>query len=166
MSAYIVDKRHIVYLVAAALSSRISNPRLHSSFTYHCNGKRHGLSLGDFDAAADFANMLWRENIKSVAHRYPNESSATLPGPVDEDFNVRPNDFRREKFSTFEPAQVFKAIDCYEYQSCEHEGWEQSEAFAFCDALRQRTCCAVFGYEDAQWGAPDATSPVHANRQP
>jgi hypothetical protein len=28
----------------------------------------------------------------------------------------------------FDPVQVLKSCDCYEYQSCEHDGWEDSEA--------------------------------------
>jgi hypothetical protein len=49
------------------------------------------------------------------------------------------------------PAAVFKALDCYEYQSCEHAEWEDSEAKSFCDALRKRAGTKVPGYEEAPW---------------
>jgi hypothetical protein len=113
----------------------------------------HCLYNTDFEKAADVANMLWRENIASVSARYPNESSATLPGPVGENFTITPNDI-----STWDcvasPVQVLKSCDCYEYQSCEHPGWKQSEAKQFIDALRREAWHALPGYDDAEWGSP------------
>lgn len=46
---------------------------------------------------------------------------------------------------------VLKAIACYEYQSCEHPGWEASEARAFCDALRRHVIASLPGYDEAPW---------------
>lgn len=97
--------------------------------------------------------MLWRENIASVSARYPNESSATLPGPCNEDFVIRPSNCRND-FGLINPVQVLKSCDCYNYQSCEHEGWMASEAHAFIQALREAAIDALPGYEQAVWGAP------------
>ena len=49
-----------------------------------------------------------------------------------------------------------KAIDCYEYQSCEHAGWPRSEARALCAALRHRLIGELPGYDAAPWGIEDA----------
>lgn len=155
MSAYICDKKHIAYLVIAALSVRLRMANHNSDFSYYHNGQRHTLPAGDYDRACEVANMLWLENIKSVSHRYPGDkTSANLPGPVNESFTVQPHDIRFVR-PEIDPAQVFKAIDCYSYQSCEHDGWEASESYAFCQCLRKAACRSVIGYEQANWGGPE-----------
>ena len=150
MSAYICDKRHIVYLVTAAMS-RVINPH-GGVFRWRFQGKSRELP-GEFNLAAEVANMLWRENIKSVSHRYPGESSATLPGPNDRDYNITAHDF--PVFAEINPLQVLASLNCYEYQSCEHDEWPLSEAFQFCESLRHNAIRALPGYDNAKWGAPD-----------
>jgi hypothetical protein len=153
MSAYIVDRNHILYLVQAALSRRLSRHG-GSAFRWFCGENKSGeLLAGDYDRAADVANLLWRENIASVSGRYPNESSATLPGPINENFVIEPSDFAR--CVEIDPIQVLKSCDCFEYQSCEHDGWRDSEAKAFIDSLRNHAWHALPGYENAAWGAPE-----------
>lgn len=153
MSAYICNRNHIVYLVQSAVA--ISG---HEGFRWYYNGNWKELKWGEDDASADAANMLWRENIKSVSARYPGQSSAALPGPSGEDFVIQRSDFARDYPFHPDLAQVFKACDCYSYQSCEHDTWEQSEAFAFIQSLRSEAWCALPGYEDAAWGAPERES--------
>ncbi len=149
MSAYICDKEHIVYLVAAAMSTRI-NPH-GGPFRWRYNDESHKLP-GDFDRAAEVANMLWCENIKSVSHRYPNESSASLPGPIGKVYVTAPEDF--PVFARIDPIEVLSAVACYEYQSCEHPEWRDSEAFAFCESLKESAFRVLPGYERAEWGEP------------
>jgi hypothetical protein len=78
--------------------------------------------------------MLLAENRRSVNHRYDEEEIEEpytfdlLPGRVD-------------------PVVVLKAIQCYEYQTCEHPEWESSEAKEFCDALRGRMIHNLPGYD-------------------
>jgi hypothetical protein len=55
----------------------------------------------------------------------------------------------------FPIGQVAKALAHYEYQSCEHPGWPESAAQAFCHALRAELLRMVDGYEAAAWGAPE-----------
>ncbi len=151
MSAYICDRNHIVYLVSAALSRTFRQGG--GDFYWYHNGESHRLSGGDYAYAAEVANMLWRENIKSVSHRYPGESSATLPGPVGEDFVIEADAF--PAFSHFDPLQVLQSIACFSYQTCEHDEWEDSEAFAFCEALKSAAIHALPGYDKTVWGAPE-----------
>lgn len=152
MSAYIVSKKHIVFIVAAAMSPRIL--RHSSAFRWYWdlpNENQCGeLRPGDAERAAEVANMLWMENVKSVAARYPNESSATLPGPVGEDFVITPSDI---KFCLPDVGvvPVLKAIHGLEYQSCEHDGWRKSEAYSFLKSLEGALIRTLPGYEDAEW---------------
>jgi len=150
MSAYIVDKNHITYLLAAAMARRIGNGAFH---WYH-DGKWLELTPGDYDRAAEVGNMLWRENVKSVSHRYPNESSGTLPGTKEPSYVVTPHDVNR-LFESFDPVQVIKACHCYAYQTCEHDEWEASEAHAFIKALESAAVHVLPGYDKAEWGAPE-----------
>lgn len=151
MSAYIVDLDHILYLIGAAMHPKLNQHG--SSFSYFWDGQRRAMPLGDFDRAAEVANILWQECARSVGHRYPTGSSKDLPGPNGGIREIIARDIRN--LDTLNPAQVFKAIDCYSYQSCEHDQWKNSEAFAFCEALREEACRAVDGYDTAEWGAPE-----------
>lgn len=152
MSAYIVDKNHITYLIAAALSPRILNNS--SCFRWYHSHVWHELPKGDYDRAAEVGNLLWCENIKSVSHRYQNESSDTLPGTKESSYVVTPRDINR-LFESFDPVQVIKACHCLSYQSCEHEEWEASEAHAFVEALESAAVRVLPGYDQAEWGAPE-----------
>jgi hypothetical protein len=151
MSAYICDKEHIVYLVAAAMSKELNPHGGHESW-YH-NSLRHELPRGDFDRASEVANMLWLENIKSVSYRYPNESGSTLPGPIGENFVITPADIPA-CLAEIKPVQVLKSCDCYAYQTCEHPEWKQSESHAFIQSLRSSAWHSLPGYDSAEWGAP------------
>jgi hypothetical protein len=157
MSAFIVDKNHILYMVQAAM--RLGHG--HSQLRWFWSGPdgflpdmQDSLAVSDYTKAADVANMLWRENIASVSCRYPNESSNTLPGPKKQDFVITPDDFHMGLWSEYTPVRVLKACDCFEYQSCEHDGWKWSEALAFINALRNRAIECLPGYDEADWGAP------------
>jgi hypothetical protein len=153
MSAYICDKKHITFLVLAAMSSTIN--RHGGQFRWYHNEEAKALPAGDYDRAAEVANILWRENIRSVSYRYPNDkTSATLPGPNGGSFVVGPADFFAYMVR-FDPVQVLKSIDCLDYQSCEHPEWGASEAKAFLDRLTKACIQVLPGYDAAAWGAPE-----------
>lgn len=67
--------------------------------------------------------LLWDENVRSVDHLYRESNPCeryvlhTTEGDLD-------------------PLAVLKAIDCYVHQSCEHPGWEDSDAHAWVTRLR------------------------------
>lgn len=150
MSAYLVDREHILYLLTAATSRVIESQ---GKLSWFHAGQWHDVRCGESERAAEVANLLWRENMASVSARYPNESSATLPGPGHENFVIVPADFPAS-FKAIDAVQVIKSCDCYEYQSCEHGDWKTSEAHAFIAALRSAAWHALPGYDDAEWGAP------------
>lgn len=169
MSAFIVSKEHIDALVQAALANK--SPQYPgdccgSGMSYYWPEVEYGptgreLVHGGFDNYEDWqaamqaayhdcrqdspsrlGQMLWGENHRSVNARYqeddiePLYEYAPLPGVVN-------------------PVVVLKAIDCYEYQTCEHEDWEASEAHKFCETLRGKMIGWLPGYDDAPWGIDD-----------
>ena len=156
MSVYVVDRNHIRYLVEAAQHIAI---RDHSpSFSWYHNGERQELTS---ENASEIGQQLWNENIASVQYRYPDDTDDTMPGPVGETFvyyhQTCPEHGRRMAgpYFKFDVAQILKAADCYEYQSCEHPGWESSSARNFIRALVKRAYSHMEGYDDARWGAPE-----------
>jgi hypothetical protein len=153
VSAYVVSKAHVDALVTAGLAM----PGRHAPLAWvwpeitpeevryaeqRCalgvyQQRRHVLTMR---TAGRVGAMLWAENQRSVNHHY------------DEDDWERPFEFRRLPGNLLDariPVVVLKAVDCYEYQSCEHPAWERSEAKAFCDALRAVAIARLPGYDDA-----------------
>ena len=152
MSAYIVDRHHIVYLVRAALSSKITRDR---EFTWYYDGSRCTLRKGEMEDFERVANMLWQENVRSVMHRYPDcyGDPSNLPGPKGEGFRITRED--NSVWLQFDPIQVYKSCDCYKYQSCEHPAWKASEASCFIEHLRAAAIHSMPAWEEAKWGAPE-----------
>lgn len=149
MSAYIVDRDHIAYLVAVAASYN----RGHGGpFSWWCEAIE---SRRQFEGrGGDVGQILWDECIKSVSARYPNDETATLPGPRDDPYTFTGSDVPTQH-GPINPVDVFGAIRCYTYQSCAHDDWEKSEAHGFCEALKDATIRRLPGSDSAAWGAPD-----------
>ena len=149
MSAFIVDKEHIDLLVTAGLEFRSYGPL---SWWHEATGKRYELTP---QRAHEVGQMLWAENLASLVGRYPNDGSGERPGPIDfEDDMVLTYRYQRIP-GVPDIATVAKAVHCYEYQSCEHDGWKTSQARAFCQALEHACVTRMPGYEAAPWGFTD-----------
>ena len=156
MSAYVCDRGHIDYLIQAALSRRLHPSHSCQTWIWDRNRtagtyKRGELRASDHAEADRVGQMLWDENVASVRFRYGDDDQP-LPGPIDCDYQY--GRFRHSPYVSIDPVQVLKACDCLEYQSCEHDGWDASEAKAFIRSLRSAAWHALPGYEEATWGAP------------
>jgi hypothetical protein len=133
MSAYIVDRSDIKYLIDSAdILSR-------TGFAWY--GADGWETMTD---KAKTAQMLWDENIKSVCARYSCKPQ-DAPGPGG-DYKYGRHDIRTKPVN---PLAVLKAISHYEYQSCEHVGWKESSAKRFCESLRRVAIQSIPGYENA-----------------
>lgn len=160
MSAYIVDKNHILYLLAA-----MSSMGHETGFSYFYISRRERVTVNIHDSAelAEIGNLLWRENMVSIAHRYSDRSSATWPGPIGGDFQILPEDIGCNCWDNINPAQVIKSCDCLEHQSCEHDSWVTSETHDVIQALRQMAWHSLPGYDAAIWGAPEPRKTASLN---
>ena len=149
MSAWIVSKAHIDALVSAAMTS--GNPM---SWYYDNPSRRGEITYTDTVKASEVGMMLWGENLASINARYPDtiDDPTACPGPCDFDGSASVPAYQFTRTQQMTPVQIIKAIHCYEYQSCEHEGWKTSEAHAFCEALTDKMTNALPGYDDAPWG--------------
>jgi hypothetical protein len=105
MSAWIVTKKHIDYLVTAGIAAEVVQP----------------------SKADETGRMLWRECLQSVAYRYPYHVDGTRPGPVGfKDSDVDRYQWRETPVLT--GGALAKTVGCYDYQSCEHPEYRDSEA--------------------------------------
>ena len=156
MSAFEQPLSHIDLLVSAALATTRTAGRY--SFTWFdvplsqasSDTYQEGAPWGSLDwyeehrreltldTAGRVGAMLAAENRRSVNHRYA------------EDDIEQPYEFHEVQGAlSLGIGAILKAIDGYEYQSCEHPEWHTSEALQFCNALRRRLCSMVEGYDEA-----------------
>jgi hypothetical protein len=96
-----------------------------------------------FTVGSDFdpdkiGQMLWDENHKSVNYRYGEKSKAPK--------------YKFSKIADVDPVVAIKQVHCLDYQSCEHDGWEKSQAFKFGHRLISILASSLPGYEAAPWG--------------
>jgi len=142
MSAYIVSREHIQYLIS-------SMEMMEGRIVFCHNGK-----IKEYETPEEktqLGQMLWDTNIVSVKTRYWDETIQELPsGESDKRYKFK----YRFVYFIPNPVQVIKSAQCYEYQCCEYIGWEDSEAKAFTDALIHVAISKLPGYREAEWGCP------------
>ena len=129
MSAYIVSDKHI-----SAMLTLVSGPEYHGEpKTYYWDCEI--ISFADNIMA--IGQKLLDENYKSVNARYNrNETPHT--------FSFEPVEMK--------PIEIVRLCHCYNYQTCEHDGWDGSEAEEISRQIEHYAIKNVPGYEDAPWG--------------
>lgn len=111
MSAWIVSKLHIDYMVTAIIKAELTDK-----------------------TPDDLGRMLWAENLASVAYRYPGDGDGERPGPMDfKDSDVKTYTWAETPLLTGKALKT--TLGCYDYQSCEHNGWPASESCAIVTKL-------------------------------
>lgn len=123
MSAYLVSDRHINALVTYAADHEVWFQRA------YCRGREQAL-----------AALLYAANVESVNYRY-NETDETLG------FN-----YRRVDITRLAAVDILKLCNGLEYQSCEHPGYDDSQARELLIAIKETAIRELPGYDDAPWG--------------
>jgi len=59
--------------------------------------------------------------------------------------------------------EVLKACDCYDYQACETDDYDQTEAHELIAKIRSEAIRRLAGYSDAKWGS--RPNPARSGRQ-
>lgn len=135
MSAWMVSHGHITLLVEACFRYEIVKPH-----------------DGTPDAVGQ---MLWRENRRSVNARYE-ETHRTPTYRHDSDRILHALRWPTNTLGSLGTARelvrvphlVYKQLACYEYQSCEHAGWKQSDAYRLIQDLRLAVLASMGMTED------------------
>ena len=147
MSAFLVSKAHIDALVSLTLQAKQHGAPFSFWWSPGLGDNEVGTVYDvDYENVDAIGKMLWLENVASLDARYGGRAvddaeRAEVAGYA---YTTPP-----KKLSLVEG---LKAIDCYEYQACEHDGWEKSKAKAFCAALRKALIYKLPGYDAAAWG--------------
>jgi len=142
MSAYICSPAQFAALAAFALSDPAN-----SSAIYEFR------ESNDIDSAKRIASELARQNIRSVAYRYPDSND--LPGPNMGSNKVVIQEAERlaEKYLFFprslKPLDYYRMCQGYEYQSSENPEWSSSLAYRQIDWLKDKAVRMLPGYENA-----------------
>jgi hypothetical protein len=123
MSAFLVDPAHIDRIVEFAAAHEIL-PRVTS--------------------ASDLGKLLCAANVDSMIARYGEDFDKN-------DDTNRSYTYTERAGSLLTAVAFLKALDCLEYQSCEIDYWEKSEAYDVITELRKRAVKFLPGYEAADW---------------
>lgn len=141
MSAFVVSKDHIDAIVTVALFG-VSECSAQSGQwfpPYFGNPSRPV----DIYSVNRLGEMLLLENEDSVRARYPSHNDSEAP--------VYIYPFHSLPVPLINAVAALKLIDCYEYQSCEHEEWDLSATKRFCHNLRSSLITSLPGYDAAPW---------------
>ena len=127
MSAWILSDIHINAILTA----------YKETWKYrHCSKEHKDLEPSEKDLTT-LGQMLVDENYKSINCRYEEKTEART--------------FKFKKTKLYSPIQIWVFIDCYEYQTCEHEGWKTSDAKKFLDKIREEIIAFSEEADKAMW---------------
>lgn len=125
MSAFIVNDYHINALVTYGVQRKAE---------YWTGKERVYFSE---DTAWALASKLYRANVQSVNRRYKERTRST-------GFKYTP-----VNISQLSPADIVKACDCLDYQSCERLEWDRSQARKALQAIREEAIRVLAGNSPA-----------------
>lgn len=148
MSAFLVNRNHIVYLVRALLDS-------------YDNG-RYLRYDGIPEDPVKLCELLRNENVSSILSRYPDTMSDPDNAPGDTSLMTEPftlEEYCSTVFGNISHHQVSKSVLCYRYQSCEHDEWKESKASKICQMLIEDAARGMMKElerdgNETVWGAP------------
>lgn len=131
MSAFICTPKHINTIVSYAAQKDVA------LYLTNDSGQRYRVRA-ERDPEL-IAECLTKANYDSVNFRY----SESREVPVGEYFPVAT--------AFISPAAIIKLCDCLDYQSCEVDGWEDTDAAKIISTIRNTAVVNVPGYSDAAW---------------
>ncbi len=150
MSAFMVSKTHIDLMVRLAIwgpSGVEVRPDKAWYRPYFGNPSRKA----EPETANELGEIFVKENLSSIHYRYPDtiENPDATPGPIEQ--------YWLTEYEYDDPqidltiVEDFCLLDCYEYQSCEHPEWRDSEAFKLVDSIRGSLIHRLPGYDQVPW---------------
>lgn len=161
MSAFIVTKLHVDLLLRVAAEG----PRDGAGQWFRPSWAGNGMA----DELAFAGRVLWSENVRSVAARYPHDAAGELPGAEADSWRALGETFNGYLYERpavrLSVAEALKALDCLEYQSCECEDYRSTKAYEMLDALRGSLIHSLPGYDAAPWAWDGARAGIRATER-
>lgn len=143
MSAYMCSERQLTILAAYAVK------HTQHAIPYDMRNEVDGtyeLKPGGYDRTIRRVfSMLVSENLASLAYRYPDDTSgnATVDSYAVHSASIK---------ADLPVLHIIKLCHNYEYQACEHPGWQDSTARKLVKAIETHAVPCLPGYDDAPWG--------------
>ena len=147
MSAFVVDEGHVDYLISAARA--LHGPYLSLPF----DPWTHQDILGQ---------VLLAENVRSVLARYGDSVDAEESraySAIIEGYVFQPVSMS-QTVDVATIAQIIKACDCFEYQSCETSNWDKTDACLIVSRIRSAAIQRLPGMSDAEYAITRETFTV------
>lgn len=113
----------------------VSDDHIDFLVTYAIGG---GPSRVSGEQPQKLGQMLLEQNYRSVNWRY--NDNAAVPTYVFRPFT-----------GPMTPVGILKACQCYDYQSCETEDYEKTDAARLVDAIRSKAIRSLPGWENAAY---------------
>ena len=136
MSAYLVEEHHIAYLAQYYKASY--------------QGER------DSREVYAIADILAKANLDSIAYRYPSDHETP---DTDAMYTAGCYDLANSAlWNAFDPRQVIMSARCYEYQACEPDNYDQSDAAKIINQIIRDAASKLS--DGKNWGAP---KPMYTN---
>ena len=132
MSAFLLDDHHLNALV----------------FWADCYGLI-GKSQRDPATCAAAGKMLLRQNVDSLIARYGDDPCDFAEVLASYEYRVT------SLLPMLKPVYLLKLCDCYDYQACETEDYDESAAARFVNRLRKYAIMNLPGYDQALWDLKD-----------
>lgn len=129
MSAFIVSDNHIDVIMTFAVLK-------HASYYWAEKKERVYITA---ENASEVGQKLVNENYRSVNYRYRGEFGSPIKYK-----------FKRVRPDNYSAVDVLKAIDSLDYQSCETDDWQDTEARAILDGIQSRMINALPGYDESK----------------
>lgn len=131
MSAFLCSEKHINTLVSYGVQQDISVYIPGSSGQKCWQAIRKDPDL--------IAGILTTANVESVNYRY------------DEDTVLAPVKYESVSTAFLSPIQIVKLCDCFDYQACEVDDYEDSPAASITRTIRNNAISRIPGYDEAEW---------------
>jgi hypothetical protein len=141
MSAFMVDAGHIDYMVSAVRHAQIETAYVKDA------AEAYGMRAIELNRMTDteLGELLCGTNLASMRARYGERLS-------DEEMAL-PAQYRYHPVPAVQPLTLLKAVQCYEYQSCEFDAFPDSIAADICRRLTAWGISHLPGYAEAPgWG--------------
>lgn len=143
MSAYMCTDEHFKQLAAWLCNDDRSSLDWLARMTDYPNAGY----MGAEDLATHLANILKRENARSLAARYPHDHEDMHD---EKPLTVTLGEVTR--MASVDLSRIHSATRCLEYQSCETQDWPQSKACWICQQIYKEIGARLPG--EGPWGQP------------
>jgi hypothetical protein len=146
MSAYLLDSNDFAVIAQYAGEAK------RCPYFYNLDSK----SEIEVENVPALAVLLAQENIKSLEHRYPGQPAGGFlsQGQTVTDFLAEVSQKSRRLQGHLDPAHVKRILFSYDYQSCEHPDYHQSDAHHVVRVIKDQLLDAfVSAHEERQRAA-------------